>query len=295
MRPGVMGMVTGAFRVLKRNDPLRLAGATAFFTSFALPPIVIILFQIFSLFLGEKELGGEIREVLVATFGQEGSMQIRATIRGMRRAASDPYVAIGGFLFLIFIATTLFTVIKNSLNDIWNIRIADRPGILFNLSSRARAFIVILLTGLLFLASIFIDSVGVLAGDQIKSVWPTAGKYFKGIWSELAGVIVVITWFVVLFRFLADGRPGWRACIVGGILTGVLYSAGKLGISAMLKNSNIVNIYGASASIVLILLFVFYSSFILYYGAAFIKVYSGNEEGVKPGRKAFRYEVQQVE
>jgi membrane protein len=289
------GLLLVAFRILKSSDPLRLAGATAFFTCFALSPILIILVQVFSLFLGERAIGSEVREVLVATFGRDGSAQIRATIRGMREIAASPLLAAGGFVFLVFISTTLFTVIKNSLNDIWKIKISARPGLIFNLWARARGFTVIMITGLLFLAAVFIDSVGVFAGDQIEAAWPGWGRYFKGIWSEVAGIIVIITWFLVLFRFLADGKPEWRACIWGGVLTGILFSAGKLGISSMLKSSKIVHIYGASASIVLILLFVFYSSFILYYGAAFIKAYTENRDReLKPGRKAFRFEVHEV-
>lgn len=292
---GFFGQLAEAFRILKASDPLRLAGATAFFTCFALPPILIILVQIFSLFLGERAIGGEVREVLIATFGTDGSAQIRTTIRRMRDIAASPLLAAGGFLFLIFIATTLFTVIKNSLNDIWKIKISERPGILFNLWSRVRGFTVIMLTGLLFLIAIFIDSIGVFAGDHIEAAWPGMGPYFKGVWSEAASLVVIVTWFIALFRFLADGRPGWRACITGGILTGVLFSAGKLAISATLKSSNIVEIYGASGSIVLILLFVFYSSFILYYGAAFIKSYSEQRDReLKPGNKAFKFEVHEV-
>jgi membrane protein len=107
--------------------------------------------------------------------------------------------------------------------------------------------------------------------------------------------MIVVTWFVVLFRFLADGRPSWRSCLAGGALTGVLYSIGKLILSIILRNSNMANIYGASASIVLILLFVFYSSFIIYYGASFIMALSdSSNRPVKPGKKAYRFELQEI-
>ena len=288
-------LLGSALAILKKNDPLRMAGATAFFTCFALPPILIIIFQTLSLFFGDKQIGAEMREVLVATFGTEGTTQIRSTIRGMRTVAGNGYIAVGGFIFLLFVATTLFAVIKNSLNDIWKIKIEEKPGIVFNLLARARAATAILVTGVLFIASALIDGIGVVAGQQIENAWPGKGRFFTGMWNEVVGLMVVITWFIVLFRFLADGRPSWRSCIAGGILTGVLYSLGKMAISLILRNSNMASIYGASASIVLILLFVFYSSFIIYYGASFIKAMSdGSDKPVRPGKKAYRFEVQEI-
>lgn len=284
-----------SFSVLKQNDPLRMAGATAFFTTFALPPILIILFQIFSLFLSGRQVGTEIREILSATLGNEGATQIRRTARGFRTLAQNWYIATGGFIFLLFVATTLFTVIKNSLNDIWNIKVKDKPGILFNLWLRTRSLAVILITGLLFMAGIFIDGFEVLAGEHIEKTWHGGGNFFKGALNEIVGVVIVTSWFIILFRFLADGRPTWKAAIAGGVLTGILYSTGKTLLSALIKNSNIATIYGASASIVLILLFVFYSAFLLYYGASFIKVYSeATGKQVQPRNKAYRYQLREV-
>jgi membrane protein len=281
-----------SFGIVKSNDPLRLAGATAFFTSFALPPIVIILFQLFSLFVSKRVVGARMMEVLRETLGTESAAQIRQTTRGFNTLASNWYIAAGGFIFLLFVATTLFTVIKNSLNDIWNIGVKEKPGIIFNLKLRARSLGIILVAGLLMLTSILIDTVELFAGKYILEFWPRVGPFFSGALNEIIGAAIITLWFIVLFRYLADARPGWRVAIAGGGVTGVLFSIGKTILSFIMSNSNIGNIYGASASIVLILLFVFYSSFILYFGAAFILAYS--ERTGRPMRllnQAYRYQV----
>ena len=272
-----------------------MAGATAFFTTFALPPIMIILFQVFSLFLNKRLVGRELRKLIADTLGKDGAAQVLQTARGFNTLASNWYIAAGGFLFLIFVATTLFSVIKNSLNEIWNIDVKDRPGFLFNLKLRARSFAIILVAGILFLAGIVLDSFELLAGNYMQSMWSNAGVYFKSTLNEIVSAVIVTAWFIVVFRYLADGRPSWRVAIAGGCLTGILFSVGKEILSMIMRNSNLNNVYGASASIVLILLFVFYSSFILYYGASFIKVYA--EHRNEPHRlisKAFRYKVQAV-
>jgi membrane protein len=284
-----------SFAEIKRNDPLRMAAATAFFTTFALPPILIIIFQVFTLFLSQKMVGSELAKLLADTLGNEGALQIRQTARGFRNVVQHWYTAIPGFLFLMFVATTLFTVIRNTLNDIWNIKVNDKAGLLFSLRFRAKSFIIILITGILFLAGILMDGLEILAGKNMEKIWPGVGAFFKGALNEIAGVIIVTLWFIVLFRFLADGRPRWKPTIIGGLLTGLLFSMAKTVLSFLMKNSNIGSIFGASASFVLILLFVFYSSFIIYFGACFIKVYSeAMGKTVFPLPHAYRYRLEQV-
>ena len=280
---------------IRKNDPMRMAGATAFFTTFALPPIFIILFQLFSLFLSKKVVSTEMMAILANTLGRASALQIRQTTRGFGTLARNWFIASAGFVFLIFVATTLFSVIKNSLNEIWQIKVHERPGTLFKLKLRARSLAIILVAGLLFMAAIFLDSFKILAGNYMNTIFPKGGLYFKGILDEVVSIIVISMWFIVLFRYLADGRPTWKVAIAGGCLTGALFEAGKSVLSTVMRNSNINTLYGASGAMVLILLFVFYSSFILYFGASFIKIYSEEvRHPMKLVNKAFRYQLRKI-
>ena len=288
-------LLSRSFREMTTHDPLRMAGATAFFTTFALPPILIILFQVFTIFLAKRLVGSEMMELLTRTLGPGGAAAIRETTRGFRTLATNWLFATLGFLFMVFVATTLFTVIKNTLNEIWHIQVKEKPGFLFNLKLRVRSLAVIMVAGLLFLIGIFLDGIEVLGGNYLDEIWPGGGRYFKGTLNEIVGAVIVTTWFVILFRYLADARPAWKVCIVGGALTGILFSAGKALLSYLLRTSNIGDIYGASGSIVLILLFVFYSSFILYFGASFIKVYADELHlPLRPIHKAYRYQLRKI-
>ena len=274
---------------------MRMAGATAFFTTFALPPIFIILSQLFSLFLSKKVVAKEMMAILSDTLGKGSALQIRQTTRGFGNLASNWLLAAAGFLFLLFVATTLFLVIKNSLNEIWHIKVKDKPGILFSLKHRGRSLGIILVAGLLFSTAIFLDGFEILAGDYIGKIFPNGGRFFKGMMNEIVSGIAIIIWFIILFRYLADGRPSWQVAFAGGCLTGVLFTAGKTLLSFLMRNSNIGTLYGASGSIVLILLFVFYSSFILYFGASFIKVYADEiEQPLRLVNQAFRYQLKQI-
>jgi len=282
--------------LLRKNDPLRMAGATAFFTTFALPPIVFILAQLFGLFIGRRKVGRGLLEHISNTIGKEGAEQVRQVIRSINNFSDSWYVIVFGFLFLVFVSTTLFSVIKNSLNQIWLIRVKENPGFLFLISNRARSFAAILLVGILFFADLLFESLEIIAGNYIEGVWKGGGFYFRRAIAELASVIIVAAWFIMLFRFLADGKPSWKASLVGGILTGILFTAGRLVLRYLLIHGNVGQLYGASGSFVLVLLFVFYSSFIFYYGACFIAVYSEKKQWkILPHDKAYGYRVEKLD
>lgn len=256
-----------------KNDPLRMAGATAFFTTFALPPIVFLLALIFGLVIGRREMGRGLVQNISGVLGEDGAGQVRQVIRSIIGFDDSWYVIVPGILFLFFVATTLFNVIRTSMNQIWNTGLKEKSGVLFNISVRLRSFAIIVALGILFFADIALSSVEAYAGAGFTLIWPEGSFYFKSIINEIASIIIVAAWFIILFRFIADARPPWKACIPGGILTGTLFTIGKVILKILLINSNVRDVYGASGSFVLILLFVFYSSFILYYGASFIAVY----------------------
>jgi len=280
--------------LLRKSDPLRLAGATAFFTTFALPPIVFILATFFGLFIGRRNVGRGLLENISNTVGEQGASQVREVIRSIRGFGDSWYIIVFGFLFLIFVATTLFSVIKNSLNQIWQISVKEKPGFLFLLSIRLRSFAVILVAGILFLADISFESLNIIAGKYIDRLLPGNGIYFQGVLAQILSVLIISAWFIVLFHYLADGRPNWKASLTGGLVTGILFTIGRWVLRFLLINSNISHLYGTAGSFVLVLLFLFYSSFILYYGASFIAVYSMRKNWpLLLSKKAFTYRIEQ--
>lgn len=271
------GSLLPSLKLLKKNDPLRLAGATAFFTTFALPPIVFLIAQLFGLFFSPRMVGRGLIENLSENLGDEGAQQVREVIRSIRGFDDSWYVIVFGFLFLFFIATTLFIVIKNSLNQLWEVTIKKHRGFVGDIFTRFRSFGVILLVGILFFANLFFKSVESMGGKYFEQLAEGGSFYFSLIFGELSSIIIVSAWFIILFRFLSDGRPAWKAAILGGLLTGILFTIGRVLLRTLLIEGNVGKLYGASGSFVLVLLFVFYTSFILYYGACFIAIYSGKQ------------------
>lgn len=284
-----------AFKLFKKNDPLRLAGATAFFANFALPPILLILIRLFGFFVDRKTFATQLFERLSSILDDSSITQIRQILRNIRGVDYNWWATILSFVFFVFVATTLFGVIKNSLDQIWNIGLNEKMGILFNLKLRGRSMIIILLAGILFFVGLLTDSIQALIGTYLNPAAPTFGKIFLLILNEVLFIAIVTIWFAVLFRFLTNGRPSWKAAIIGGLLTGTLFTIGKYILRIMLPLSNIGNVYGASGSIVLIMLFVFYSSLIFYFGACFVKVLSDTgRKQIRPIKGAFLYELKEI-
>ncbi len=287
----ITGVLRGAAKLLAANDPLRMAGATAFFTTFALPPILIIIVRTLGLFIDRRTIGRHVLNNLGRVIGNEGSMQILSVIRVIRDYRFNTLATLLITLFMLFVATTLFMVVKNSVNQLWRIRLA--PGRKFRsiLKSRLKAIGLILFTGVLFLAVMVIDLMQAYMGKYLYRISPILGDYVYGAVNHIVSFAVVTLWFFMLFRYLPDGKPKTKVALLGGAVTGLLFSVGKYILQWMLSG-RIQELYGNSGALVLILLFVFYSAMILYYGAAFTRTWARYKgSGITPLPHAARYRI----
>jgi membrane protein len=285
-------LLKDALAELLKNDPLRLAGATAFFTTIALPPILVILIQALGLFFSTEKARQQLFTRLSAIVGKESVVQIVDTLAAFRRLAQNNIILVFGFLFLLFVATTLFRVIKSSLNQVWKIKVVHRSKIGGTLADRFKAVLVILVAGLLFAFGLFTEGIQVILGKYIFEYSPLLSFYFNTVFNYVLSVFIVTAWFAIVFRYLPDARPAWSVVWRGALLTGVLFTFGKLILRWLLSYSNINTVYGTSASVVLLMLFVFYSSLILYYGAAFTKLWSAYaHQPIVPRNYATHYQL----
>lgn len=273
-----------------------MAGATAFFTTFALPAVLIILIQVFGLIISPRFMTSQLVKNLADVIGENTATELHKTLRNVRHLSRNWYVAAAGFLFLIFVATTLFKVIKDSLNQLWNIKVDGDAGIAFGLLNRVKSFIAIILAGVLFMAVLLAEGLTDILKESLQDQFRENGLFLINIIKQIISLIVVTTWFTMLFKFLPDGKPSWKVSMMGAFFTGLLFTFGKLLILWLLSYSNMQTIYGASTSSVLLLLFAFYSSFIFYYGACFTKVWADFKKAPIPaGKHAMKYEWSEVE
>jgi membrane protein len=227
---------------------------------------------------------------LAGIVGNKTAYELHKTLINVHHLSGTWSFAAGGFLFLIFVSTTLFKVIKDSLNQLWNIRMKGKVGITFNLMNRVKSFIVILFTGILFLSVLMTEGLLNFLSNSLQDQLPEKHLMLNLLVNQGISLLVVTTWFAMIFKFLPDGHPAWRVALTGGFFTGILFSLGKLLLKWLLSHSNMQTIYGASASSVLLLLFVFYAALIFYYGACFTNVWAVYRgKPIQPGKNAVIY------
>ncbi|HEY8733417.1 MAG TPA: YhjD/YihY/BrkB family envelope integrity protein, partial [Puia sp.] len=164
-------------------------------------------------------------------------------------------------------------------------------GFKFDLRNRAKSFIVIIIAGLLFLIVLLTESGVEMIQKNGNHSSIGQGLMARSSIRQVISLVLVIVWFSILFKFLPDALPDWKTVIVGAGFTGFLFTLGKLLLQWLLSYSSMQTIYGASTSSVLMLLFVFYSSFIFYYGACFTKMWAEyQDKPIPPAKHAEKYE-----
>lgn len=294
--PKVWKIFRLTLRSLAANDLFRMAGATAFFTTFALPPMVLIIARVLGLFLDRQAVGNALIGPLGGIFGPDTTASIVQTIRSFRSLQDNYLISAGIFLFLLFVATTLFKIIRDAINQLWGIRAARGRSLRAVLLSRAISLAVILAGGVLFLTVQLVDAGQQLLGRHISAGFQQASHFLGVGVNVLIVALISALWFYLLFRALPDGRPTRSIALGGAFLTGILFTAGKAVLGLLLRPVQVSNFYGVSGAFALLLLFMFYSSIFLYFGAAFIGAWSEAQgQPVAPKAHAERYRIAEDE
>jgi membrane protein len=283
-------VMQSALSNFKQNDPLRIAASTAFFATFAIPAILVVILQIFGIFLNRRKLGGNIIDKLSQLVGQNSATEIRHILVNMFRLSDTWYITLSIFIFLIFVSTTLFIIIRNSINQLWSIRVKEHPGFYFHAKQRARSLGIISIGGVLMLCVFILEGIRLFLEKRFDYT-PSV----SGFLNELIFFLITSIWFSIAYRFIANGRPVWKAVLLSSAFTGILFTVGKVIMRSLLLNSNISEIYGTSGAILLVMLFVFYSSFIFYYGACLVNAISEKlEKPILTSNKAYKFKFEEI-
>ncbi|MBT1709042.1 YihY/virulence factor BrkB family protein [Fulvivirgaceae bacterium PWU5] len=281
-----------AYTLLRRNDPLILASSTAFFATFSLSPIIVILVSVFSLYFKSEQIRKQLFEKLQTTVGPYATEEIEKIVHNFMAVTESAWITIGGFIFLLFVATTLLGIIRKAIHQLWYIRRKSSVRIQYGIKERMIGIGMLLFLGLLFLVALLLDASVAVIREHFPDV-NTAWIRFMNI---LFSLLVVTAWFTGVFKILPEARVKWKVALAGGLLTAVLFSIGKIILGKLLVESNLQTLFGASASIALLLLFIFYSALMMYYGAAFTHVYAeAIHQPIQASRYADEYEKRVVQ
>lgn len=284
-----------SFKTLKKREPLILAAGTSFFATFSLSPIIVIVVNVLGLYFRNDDIRNQLIGKLEGMFGPETSAYIEGIVKNVSQTKLDWTTAVFGFVFLLFVATTMLKVVKQAIHKIWQIKRKHVSRLRYNFAERSIAVGILLGTGLLVAISAFADTSLVILNNYLDDQLPTVQFLLVRGLNFLLSILIGTAWFTILFKVLPDARLHWRVALGGGFITAILFSAGKFILGRLLLYDTIANVFGPSASIVLILLFIFYSSLILYYGAAFTYVYATRRRlPIHAGKFSEAYQVNAI-
>jgi membrane protein len=265
-------LLKDAIALWSERNAFQHAGALAFYTLFSMAPLVIIVVAITAAVLGDQAARGEISAQIQGLIGEQAAEAIEEAVRQSRVEEAGLLPTFIGAGVLLFGATTVFAQMQSSLNQFWGVVAKpSRSGILVFLTTRLVSLGVVLIIGFLLLTSLIL-SMAIVAVMQYAEHWIPIPKFAAAAIDLALSLSVATVLFATIFKVLPDVRLEWRDMWRAGIITAVLFVVGQYLISLYLTEMAPASVYGAAASLVVVLFWVYYSSLIIFFGTAFTKV-----------------------
>ena len=269
-----LNMMKKSFMEFADDNVIKLSASLAYYTVFAIGPLLLVIISLTGLFFERETVTGNIYWQIRSLIGEDGARQVLSIIENMQQQNSAAKFSIIGIIILLFGATTVFADIQDSINYIWSIRAKPKKSWLKFLKNRLLSFSLIVGIGFLLIVSLLINTLtDALTGRLMEMFQNTAVVFFQA-FNVLLLYAIISFLFAVIYKVLPDAKIRWKDAFVGATFTGVLFLLGKFLIGLYLGNSELGNTYGAAASVIIILSWVYYTSIILYFGAEFTKVYA---------------------
>jgi len=253
----------------------KLSAALAYYTVFALAPMLIVLTSVISFFYGREATEGQVYGQIKSFVGADAAAQIQEIIKSAALSPSFTFASVVGVIALIFSATGVFAEIQTSINLIWNLKAKPKKsGILKMLKTRLLSFSMIVSLGFIALVSLLINALIGLIMDRLQRFLPPETVYLGFVINVALTLLAIGFLFAIIFKVLPDAKIKWRDVWVGAFATAILFMVGRFAIGLYLNKSHPGSTFGAAGSMIVILLWVYYSSIILYFGAAFTRNYA---------------------
>ena len=276
------------------DNGLKLSASLSYYTLFSMAPMLLIVISIGSILLGKEAAEGYLYLQFEGLIGPLGAMQLQEMINNVRISGDTPWVTAVGIITFFFGATGVFIEIQDSINTIWSIRAKPKRGWVRFLFTRLISFSMVVGIGFLLMVSLVLSALLSLMDHWINT-HIVSFAWLAFIISNMITMGAVLLLFAVVFKVLPDADLKWRDVFVGAMFTGIMFLIGKSLINLYLSRSTTVSAYGAAGAVVLIILWVYYSAIILYFGAEFTKVYTNEFGGkIRPGQFAVFVETKEV-
>jgi len=281
--------VSDVFNAWSDHNCFRLSAALSYYTLFSIAPLVVVVIATAGYFFGEQAITGVIFNKANNIIGAQAASGLQAMVKNAyisRPTSLSGVVSVG---VLVFSATVVLTALQGSLNTIWNVRIRADKGILYFVISRLLALIMLLGIGILLVATIIINTIWVAIGDYLEKFIADYAFYLIETGQLIISLGTTTVLFALLFKYLPDAKIKWNNVWIGAMTTSVLFLLGRYLISFYLGSTNITSLYGAAGSVILLIVWINYSSWIFFLGAEVVNVVS-----LRKGEKVIPSKIAEV-
>lgn len=253
---------------------LKMSAALAYITVFSIGPLLLVILYLCDVFWGREAIEGSIYTQLKNFVGSDSAAQIQNMIKNLAISDINSLAGIVGIVTLIIGATSVFAEIQDSINTIWGIRPKKKSGVWLFIKARLLSFGVIGSIGFVLLVSLGVSAIMDSISDQLITYFPDSLYYVIYAANSLITFAVISLLFGAIFTILPDAEIKWKQIKFAAFTSSLLFIFGKFLISFYISNSNISSVYGSAGSFVVIMVWIYYSSVILYFGAQFAKSYA---------------------
>ncbi len=284
-----------AFKSSDQHNIFKLSASLAFYSLFAIGPLMLVIIFISNIFWGRQAIEGKIYSQISGLIGDNPASQVQELIRNASISSSDLLAFIGIFALLIA-ATTIFTDMQESMNSIWNLRVKKGRGFQQTLRNRLLSFAIVMGLGFLMLVLLILDSL--LGGfmSRLKAIFQDESVVIVYVVNLFLTLFIVAIFFAFIYKVMPDATIHWKEVWAGSLFTSVLFMAGKFGVTYYINIINTDNTYTPAGSMIILMLWIYYSALILYFGAEFTKAFALTFGGViRPKEYAVTIEARQDE
>ncbi|QMU27853.1 YihY/virulence factor BrkB family protein [Adhaeribacter radiodurans] len=274
-----------------QDSPLDSAAIIGFYTIFSLPAVLIIIIRIAGAAFGQEAVRGEVVSQISGIVGQNSAEQIQTIIENASLSPSNTFGTIVGVCTMAFAATTVFVALQNALNAMWEVKAKPGKSWVKLIISRLLSLAMVVSLGFLLVVSLSIEVILGLLNDYIRQAFSGVAIFLVMAGNLLVSFLISTAIFATIFKVLPDVKIRWTNVWIGAIVTAVLFVIGKYGINLYLQYDPLSDTYGAASSMVLLVVWVYYTSIILLLGAEFTLVYSREKDnGIQPAEYAVKKE-----
>lgn len=280
-----------------KGDAFTYAASIAFYTIFSLPAVLLIAISIGAAFYEHNYVQQELTRQIGSLIGQTSALEIEKILVNASFQEKSTYLArIIGIVALIISGTTVFMSLQLSINKVWGVKAKPERGLVKYIIDRLLSIAMVISIGFILLVSLVIETLLVFLHDFLEGKLGGFSVYLVTVLSIALSILIIAVIFGLMFMILPDAKIKWRDVWIGSLITSLLFSGGKYLIGFYLGTSSLNTAYGAAGSLVIILLWVYYSAVIFLYGAKLTYAYTEiHQRKIEPATNAVRVETVEVE